>query len=218
LAFKFYLCSRRVARRQVEGQMARIPREAHATIRERVDVEKHKVADVAAAYGCTPANIYAILAKQRQQPGQTEDEPAPPPERIVAAPPADPVTKVPTDLFGQLAEATPDHAPAAVPARITPEPAATPPALSAAPEPAPAQPSRIGPVSRGAAPASTSRAKSGFALLMRTSDGEEATNPFRSLDELLSASKPLLRTAARSPEPIWFSIQPVDLAAQEDSF
>ena len=206
--------------------MARIPREAHATIRERVDVEKHKVADVAADYGCSPANIYAILAKQRQQPGQTEDAPAPPPERIVAAPSADPVAPVPTDLFGQLAETTPDHAPAAVPARITPEPAATPPVLSAAPEaaparsvaPSPAQSSRIGPVSRGAAPASTSRAKSGFALLMRTSDGEEATNPFRSLDELLSASKPLLRTAARSPEPIWFSIQPVDLAAQEDSF
>ncbi|WP_157033806.1 hypothetical protein [Belnapia moabensis] len=46
---------------------------------------------------------------------------------------------------------------------------------------------------------------------MRTSDGEEAVNPFHSLEELLSAAKPLLRTAARSPEPIWFSIQQVDL-------
>jgi hypothetical protein len=46
---------------------------------------------------------------------------------------------------------------------------------------------------------------------MRTSDGDEAVHPFRSLDELLSAAKPILRTAARSPEPIWFSIQPVDL-------
>jgi len=53
---------------------------------------------------------------------------------------------------------------------------------------------------------------------MRTSDGEEAVHPFRSLDELLSAAKPILRTAARSPEPIWFSIQPVDLEALEDSF
>ena len=35
-------------------------------------------------------------------------------------------------------------------------------------------------------------------LLMRTSDGEEAVNPFRSLDELLTAAKPILRTAARS--------------------
>jgi hypothetical protein len=46
---------------------------------------------------------------------------------------------------------------------------------------------------------------------MRTSDGEEAVNPFRSLDELLSAAKSILRTAARSPEPIWFPIQQVDL-------
>ena len=59
--------------------------------------------------------------------------------------------------------------------------------------------------------------KAGYALLMRTSDGEEAVNPFRSLDELLAAAKPILRTAARSPEPIWFSIQQVDLDALEDS-
>ena len=59
-------------------------------------------------------------------------------------------------------------------------------------------------------------ARAGYALLMPTSDGEEAVNPFRSLDELLSAAKPILRTAARSPEPIWFSIQPVDLEALED--
>ena len=52
----------------------------------------------------------------------------------------------------------------------------------------------------------------------RTSDGEEAVHPFRSLDELLSAAKPILRTAARSPEPIWFSIQQVDLEALEDDF
>ena len=58
-------------------------------------------------------------------------------------------------------------------------------------------------------------ARAGYALLMRTSDGEEAVNPFRSLDELLSAAKPILRTAARSPEPIWFSIQQVDLEALE---
>lgn len=52
---------------------------------------------------------------------------------------------------------------------------------------------------------------------MRTSDGEEAVNPFRSLEDLLSAAKPILRDAARSPEPVWFSIQAVDLAALEDS-
>ncbi|MFT8247129.1 hypothetical protein [Roseomonas sp. BN140053] len=56
----------------------------------------------------------------------------------------------------------------------------------------------------------------GYALLMRTSDGEEAVNPFRSLEDLLAAAKPILRTAARSPEPIWFSIQQVDLNALDE--
>ena len=51
---------------------------------------------------------------------------------------------------------------------------------------------------------------------MRTSDGEEAVHPFRSLEELLSAAKPILRTAARSAKPIWFSIQQVDLDTLEE--
>ena len=58
--------------------------------------------------------------------------------------------------------------------------------------------------------------KPGYALLMRSSDGEEVVNPFRSLDELLSAAKPILRTAARSLEPVWFSIQQVDLDTLDD--
>ena len=56
-------------------------------------------------------------------------------------------------------------------------------------------------------------AKPGMALMMRTADGEENLTPFRSLDDLLSAVKPILRAAARSPDAVWFSIQPVDLAA-----
>jgi hypothetical protein len=55
-------------------------------------------------------------------------------------------------------------------------------------------------------------AKPGMGLLMRTPDGEETMTPFRSLDDLLSAIKPMLRAGARSPEPVWFSLQPVDLA------
>lgn len=50
--------------------MPRIPREEHAAIRQRVDVEGQKVTEVAAAYGCTPANIYAILARLRRQGAQ----------------------------------------------------------------------------------------------------------------------------------------------------
>ena len=37
-------------------------------------------------------------------------------------------------------------------------------------------------------------------------------------EELLSAAKPILRTAARSAEPIWFSIQQVDLDALQEDF
>ena len=56
-------------------------------------------------------------------------------------------------------------------------------------------------------------AKPGMALVMRTAEGEENMTPFRSLDDLLSAVKPILRAAARSPDAVWFSIQPVDLAS-----
>ena len=52
-----------------------------------------------------------------------------------------------------------------------------------------------------------------MALVMRTAEGEENMTPFRSLDDLLSAVKPILRAAARSPDAVWFSIQPVDLAS-----
>ena len=51
------------------------------------------------------------------------------------------------------------------------------------------------------------------ALVMRTAEGEENLTPFRSLDDLLSAVKPILRVPARSPDAVWFSIQPVDLAS-----
>jgi hypothetical protein len=72
-----------------------------------------------------------------------------------------------------------------------------------------AQPSLSGP------PVAVS-SKGRYALMMRDSEGEEIANPFRSLEDLLAAAKPILRTAARSPDPIWLSIRPVDLKARED--
>ncbi len=54
-------------------------------------------------------------------------------------------------------------------------------------------------------------ARPGYALCMRTFDGDESSTPFRSLDDLLLAVRPILRSAARSPDQIWFSIQQVDL-------
>ena len=212
--------------------MPRIPREEQATIRHRVDVEGQKVADVAAAYGCTPANIYAILAKLRRQDAQDTAEVVPSPSVAEAGPTSVPAAAAATDLFGALAE--PNSAPAAPAVMLpaAPEPPApandkaSSPAVAASdlpparvPSPAPTRSGRVGAASRSSVPAPPPRpSKAGYALLMRTSDGEEAVNPFRSLDELLAATKPILRTAARSPEPIWFSIQQVDLDALEESF
>src|SRR3954452_1650240 len=104
--------------------MPRIPREEQATIRRRVDVEGQKVADVAAAYGCTPANIYAILAKLRRQEAQDTGEVAAFPSLAEAAPPFLQTGAAPAALFGGAAEPRP--APAAPAARVpaTPEPPA----------------------------------------------------------------------------------------------
>ena len=46
--------------------MARIRKTEHPRILEMVDGEHRKVADVAAEYGCTAANIYALLSKLRR--------------------------------------------------------------------------------------------------------------------------------------------------------
>ncbi|WP_426955617.1 hypothetical protein [Muricoccus radiodurans] len=206
--------------------MPRIPREAHAAIQKRVGAGE-KVAAVAASYDCTPANIYAILAKLRRQESETVD--------LLAPAPAIP-DQVNTPDAELLRAAAPDQAtPVTMPASIAPIPptppepsaasvASRPPARSEQPSPHVAEVVSpiAAPASKARGPSSASVAqrvgKAGFALMMRTSDGEDTVNPFRSLDELLSAAKPILRTAARSPEPIWFSIQPVDLDALEDAF
>ena len=212
--------------------MPRIPREEQATIRHRVDVEGQKVADVAAAYRCTPANIYAILAKLRRQNVQNTAEVVSSPSVAAAAPTPVPAVAAVDDLFGALAEADPAPAAPAVMVPIAPEPPApvndkaSPSAAAASdlpparlPSPTPTRSGRVGAASRPSVPAPPPRPnKACYALLMRTSDGEEAVNPFRSLDELLAATKLILRTAARSPEPIWFSIQQVDLDALEEGF
>lgn len=212
--------------------MPKIPREEQATIRHRVDVEGRKVADVAAAYGCTPANIYAILAKLRRQGAQDAAEIVSSPSVAAAAPTPVPAVAAVDDLFGALAEADPAPAAPAVMVPVAPEPPApvndkaSPSAAAASdlpparvPSPTSTRTGRVGAASKSSVPAPAPRpSKAGYALLMRTSDGEEAVNPFRSLDELLAATKPILRTAARSPEPIWFSIQQVDLDALEEGF
>ncbi|MCW8087367.1 hypothetical protein [Sabulicella glaciei] len=60
---------------------------------------------------------------------------------------------------------------------------------------------------RGSAPS-----RPGKALVIKSEDGEETDFPFRSLEDLLSGSKNLLREAARRSDRVDFSIKTVDLA------
>src|SRR6195952_4869166 len=46
--------------------MARISKAEYPRILQMVDSEKRKVAEIAIEYGCTPANIYALLTKLRR--------------------------------------------------------------------------------------------------------------------------------------------------------
>jgi hypothetical protein len=226
--------------------MAKIPQEMHAVIRRQVDEEGRKVAEVAAEYGCTPANIYAILTKARRQ----DSEPATTALSIPAVTPpvlataakarkvkAAPAKTAPIDLFAGFGEEEPPPAPApagapakktgpAKPGKAADRPAPQLEATKAKPSRAQSAPPALEksgrkepPPNDAAASAARVKGKPGYALIMRIVDGEETVNPFRSLDELLSASKLLLRTAVRSAEPIWFSIQQVDLESlAEDSF
>jgi transposase-like protein len=181
--------------------MARLAKRDHATILQMVDVEQRKVSEVAAEYGCSPANIYTLLSKLRrtalaqdQRANRASAEPvgaAAPPEPEVqetAAPaPA-------ADLFA---------------AAETP-PVAKPPA----PAPTPVS-ATVTELARKRGGVGATLAKPGFGLTMRSGEGDENMTPFRSLEDLLSAVKPILRASARNPDPVWFSIQPIDLSSIE---
>jgi transposase-like protein len=181
--------------------MARIRKEDHARILQLVDIERRAVREIAGEFGCTPAAIYALLTKLRREtagalpePGETqrplalgeemEDE--------VFNPPAAPALPPPATAAARPQE---EHR------VVTFERAAKVPARQEARRPPEATAAVGGKL-----------AKPGMGLLMRTPDGEETMTPFRSIDDLLSAIKPMLRAGARSPEPVWFSLQPVDLS------
>lgn len=233
--------------------MARIARSEYSKIQQMVSAEGRKVAEIAGLYGCSPANIYAILARLRREgvgvPADAPElVPAPTSSADIAAPPEGPtrpkpVSATPGDLFASEGHGSawakqpetisefsePQHGPkpestiaatqqdevtSAGPSEVTVlRSAGTEARPAAAAPPAPA-----GSAARTSATASMASvrpakaSKPGFALHMRTAEGDESSTPFRSLDDLLSAAKPILRTAARSPDTIWFSIQPVDLA------
>ena len=230
--------------------MARISKAEHPRILQMVDSEHRKVAEVAAEYGCTPANIYALLSKLRRQVApegaavSTREEAAdtsshsgaethlsspageppigpavpdiftPDPKLVeaeVRETKADSRRKLPAAETARVTDVkTPERAPASPMAAVQrqePEVVASAPNRSAVTQLSVPVPGRKG------SGLGAGLGKPGMALVMRTAEGEENMTPFRSLDDLLSAVKPILRAAARSPDAVWFSIQPVDLAS-----
>ncbi|WP_207539516.1 hypothetical protein [Sabulicella rubraurantiaca] len=97
-----------------------------------------------------------------------------------------------------------------------PPPAAAPPPTTP-PEPR-SEAKDTGRGRRGPTPPSSSKepgsapSRPGKALVIKSEDGEETDFPFRSLEDLLSGSKNLLREAARRSDRVDFSIKTVDLA------
>ncbi|GAB2289333.1 hypothetical protein Dimus_023637 [Dionaea muscipula] len=98
----------------------------------------------------------------------------------------------------------------AAPRPAAPQPAAPRPAAPqpTALQPATPEPVASEPIARRSAPMAERRpalgarlSKPGMGLVMRTEDGEETMTPFRSIDDLLSAIKPVLRATARNPDP-----------------
>lgn len=97
-----------------------------------------------------------------------------------------------------------------------PPPAAPPPPITP-PEPR-SEAKDTGRGRRGPSPPSSSKergsapSRPGKALVIKSEDGDETEFPFRSLEDLLSGSKNLLREAARRSDRVDFSIKTVDLA------
>jgi len=187
--------------------VARLSKEDQARILALVNEERRPVRAVAAEMGCTPAAIYALLGRMRRE-GARE-------EAALAQPPL---------ALGTISAATVAPLPApAEPAAVLPGPAMAPRLMAAVPEETPprlteergeqrAEQHAERPAGR---PLGARLAKPGMGLVTRSADGDESVMPFRSLDDLLSAIKPILREGARSPEPVWFSLQAIDLGAIE---
>ncbi len=198
--------------------MAKISKADHPKILYLVDVENRKVAEVAADFGCTPANVYTLLVKLRRARGREPVADTPDvgvPLAATETTPTDPpgITDRQAGLFAEppAPVAKRDETVAAPPTPIKPKPQQSrPPAAS--PPPAPATVTDLPRKGTGRGGVGASLAKPGFGLVMRTADGEDSLTPFRSLEDLLSAIKTILRGAARNPDTVWFSIQQIDLA------
>jgi len=209
--------------------VARIDKTEYPRILTLVDVDKRKVAEVAALYGCTPANIYALLGKLRRTgvwaaaaelPGILERSTASASKAAELSESAEELADSSTTLvISETARDLKVETPIAAPSPDKLTVSAPQPTSRTAANPA-SDRAEIGKSSKreavtGRSGFGSSFAKFGFGLAMRTAEGDENVTPFRSLDDLLSAVKPILRAAARSPDAVWFSIQSIDLATLE---
>lgn len=75
--------------------MARISKAEYPRILQMVDGEKRKVAEIAIEYGCTPANIYALLTKLRRN-LHARAEIVPPDTSLPITPSLPPIEDAPT--------------------------------------------------------------------------------------------------------------------------
>jgi len=180
-----------------------------------VDVEERKVAEVAVAFGCTTANIYALLGKLRRATFKAEHDKSQKPLALETAEADEVPEAVGVQADGNVlaferaapvVEAKPVRAPAPRPAPPMPQTQTQ--TQTQVEVPAELRDTKVSKLG-------AKLAKPGVGLIMRTADGEESMSPFRSLDDLLSAIKPILRATARNPDPVWFSLQSVDLSAIE---
>lgn len=205
-----------LARPEREGRVTRLSKEDQARVLTFVTEEHRPVRAVAAEMGCTPAAIYALLGRVRRE---RAAEPPPAEQQPLAL---DATTEAPsaTSLPAVIEWVAP---PPAKPAPTTLEPTTLEPAT---PQPTTLQPAAptlvqaVPPPREEAAPLAdrplgARLSKPGMGLVTRSADGDESVLPFRSLDDLLSAIKPILREGARSPEPVWFSLRAIDLAGIE---
>jgi len=202
--------------------MARISKEDHPKILRMVEVDHRKMTEIAAEYGCTPANISALVGKLRRRAAEGQQESArvqsalalEQEEAAAAAPVTAVLAEPPQDEPAAESDANVVAFERAAPSPTPRAPVQDTAAAPSGPTEPPAHPGS-GRRSAGTAAIGAKLAKPGFGLVMRSADGDESMTPFRSLDDLLSAIKPILRAGARSPDPVWFSLQPVDLATMD---
>ena len=191
---------------------ASVPRSEYPAILGLSEKDGLRTADIAARYGVVPRTVSIILAKARAAAGT-----APPSAAGAAGAEAPSDAPSPARAPDGRRE-PPEDGPALPSGAVLPD---RPPETPRAPRAAPPGivPSLGGirprrPFSPVPKPGTVRSApKAAYELLVRADGGDEASTPFRSLEELISSARGSLREAAASPEPVWFCVRRVPAEA-----